>query len=87
MYIACVKWSLFHSITCYTLRFLYRKHIVRPLILVNSLFHKSFSSPSPGFPVNLCCVLKAESTKLSIPKAISDPSDPLDSRHGNALAL
>lgn len=44
-------------------------------------------SVSQVFPVNLLSVLKAEYTKLSFPKAICDPSDLLDSRHGNALAL
>lgn len=44
-------------------------------------------SLSQVFPVNLLAVLKAEDTKLSIPKAICDPSDLLASRHANALAL
>lgn len=44
-------------------------------------------SLSQVFPVNLLAVLKAEDTKLSIPKAICDPSDLPASRHANALAL
>lgn len=90
MYITLVRCNSFHS-TGYseTKIFIYIKK--KPHRLTPNTGPQPFSqiilAPSPVFPVNLFRVLKAESTKLSIPKAICDPSDPLDSRHGNALAL
>lgn len=56
---------------------------------VAPLARDSFSSSRRFLftPITLLCALKAEYTKLSFLKAICDLSDPLDSRHGNALAL
>jgi len=61
---------------------LHWQHLQRYLLAARH----SFFSRALG-PANLPGVLKAHPTKLSSPEAIRDPSDPLDSRHADALAL